>query len=102
MENLTGRRPRQFGNQSYKGEPNLKKLDTPAYQRRNLQFPKQQEQQQQEEEQEQEKQSRFGLNRRTGTDNGGGGNNEELLNGRRERINKDDSDQPAFLRKIMD
>jgi cell division protein FtsZ len=26
----------------------------------------------------------------------------ELLNNRRERIDKTDSDQPAFLRKIMD
>jgi len=75
----------------YKGELNLKKLDTPAFQRRTR--------------------SSIDLDEPTGdgggevSDEGGGGrvrrlNADELETG--ERIKKGDTDVPAFLRKMMD
>lgn len=68
----------------YKGEKNLKNMDSPAFHRRGLKnvHPLNEE----EEEQEQAKQQQ----------------GDTLLNNRRERIDKTDTDQPAFLRKIMD
>ena len=76
----------------YKGEGNLKKLDTPSYLRRDLSV--RQDEQEAELEQEdyraeepQETKSR---------------DNIAPFQSRTERIQKDDSDQPAFLRKIMD
>lgn len=70
----------------YKGEKNLKQMDQPAFHRRGLKNirPLNDEEEEKNKDNEQKKQ---------GT---------ELLNNRRERIDKTDSDQPAFLRKIMD
>jgi cell division protein FtsZ len=74
----------------YKGEKNLKNLDSPAIHRRDLKFMKSLEEDSGEEIQEQEEPTRKA------------GNDDTLLNNRREKIDKSDSDQPAFLRKIMD
>jgi len=73
------------GDPFYKGESNLKKLDSPAIQRRGVKNLSSNEQQDSEEEEEKKQEK---------------GNT--LLNNRRERIDKSDTDQPAFLRKIMD
>ncbi len=73
----------------YKGEKNLKQLDSPAIHRRgNVRSLKKDDDK---EEGEQE-------NKNKDKQQGG----DKLLNDRRERIDKSDSDQPAFLRKIMD
>lgn len=70
----------------YKGEKNLKQLDSPAIHRRgNVRSLNNDEE---EEEQKDKKKEQQG--------------GDKLLNDRRERIDKSDSDQPAFLRKIMD
>jgi cell division protein FtsZ len=84
------------GKEPYKGESNLKGLDTPAIHRRGL--------------------TMHSLSKRDGTPSEtefarevpagdkarqyGTGNT--LLNDREERINKNDSEQPAFLRRAMD
>ncbi len=72
----------------YKGEKNLKHMDQPAIHRRGLKnvhsLDKKKEQEQEEQKASEQKKG------------------DELLNNRRERIDKTDSDQPAFLRKIMD
>ena len=68
----------------YKGEKNLKNMDSPAFHRRGLKNVRPLNEE--EEEQEQAKQQQ----------------GDTLLNNRRERIDKTDTDQPAFLRKIMD
>jgi cell division protein FtsZ len=73
----------------YKGEKNLKNLDSPAIQRRDLKFMKSLEDESVEDLPKQEEPRKAG-------------NDETLLNNRREKIDKSDSDQPAFLRKIMD
>jgi len=72
----------------YKGEKNLKQMDQPAFHRRGLKNVRslnedEEQEQKQDMQNEQEK-------------------SDELLNNRKERIDKSDSDQPAFLRKIMD
>lgn len=72
----------------YKGEKNLKHMDQPAIHRRGLKNihsldKKKKEEQRNQESKKQQK-------------------GDKLLNNRRERIDKSDSDQPAFLRKIMD
>ncbi len=69
----------------YKGEGNLKRLDTPSYLRRDLNVRKEEEPTTAQEESSSEEQ-----------------NNVAPFQSRAERIRKDDSDQPAFLRKIMD
>lgn len=69
----------------YKGEGNLKRLDTPSYLRRDLNVRKEEEATTTQEETSSEEQ-----------------NNVAPFQSRAERIRKDDSDQPAFLRKIMD
>ncbi len=69
----------------YKGEGNLKRLDTPSYLRRDLNVRKEEEPATAQEESSSEEQ-----------------NNVAPFQSRAERIRKDDSDQPAFLRKIMD
>ena len=84
--------PNRFSRTSgdyYKGESNLKKLDTPSYLRRDINVRKQEENvegledfRNEIEEDEQDKNAPF--------------------QNRTERIRKDDTDQPAFLRKIMD
>jgi len=69
----------------YKGENNLKKLDTPSYLRRDLNVRREEEEQQMEEPPQSEQATNVAPFRQS-----------------TERIRKDDSDQPAFLRKIMD
>ena len=69
----------------YKGEGNLKKLDTPSYLRRDINVKKD------EVRAEEEPTSEDEQNTHTAP-----------FQSRTERIRKDDSDQPAFLRKIMD
>ncbi len=69
----------------YKGENNLKKLDTPSYLRRDINARREEEQQQAEDPQNSEQSTNVAPFRQS-----------------TERIRKDDSDQPAFLRKIMD
>lgn len=111
----------------YKGEKNLKNLDSPAIHRReNVHHLRQQEQsqdQESEDTQDSGNESGFNKQQQTGTgDSDSDQNNaqsqnqnqnqnqeskktsggKKLLNNRRERIDKSDSDQPAFLRKIMD
>jgi cell division protein FtsZ len=70
----------------YKGESNLKRLDTPSYQRRDLNVRKEDEMHHADEEMPASEQP----------------TNVAPFQSRTERIRKDDSDQPAFLRKIMD
>lgn len=74
----------------YKGEKNLKNLDSPAIHRRDLKFMQSLDEDANDELQEEEEQPRKVSN------------DDTLLNNRREKIDKSDSDQPAFLRKIMD
>jgi cell division protein FtsZ len=71
----------------YKGENNLKKLDTPSYLRRDLNVRKQEDSIEVPEEEEQKNEAQ---------------DNIAPFQSRTERIRKDDTDQPAFLRKIMD
>lgn len=71
----------------YKGENNLKKLDTPSYLRRDLNVRRSEENIEVPEEEEQRKEAQ---------------DNIAPFQSRTERIRKDDTDQPAFLRKIMD
>jgi cell division protein FtsZ len=77
----------------YKGEKNLKNLDSPAIHRRDLKYIRHTEEAVEADDdfsesiqQERKKAS----------------NDDTLLNDRSERIDKRDSEQPAFLRKIMD
>lgn len=70
----------------YKGEKNLKNMDSPAFHRRGLKNVRPLNEEEEEQENEQTKQQQ----------------GDTLLNNRRERIDKTDTDQPAFLRKIMD
>lgn len=89
--NPIGTAPSRPGDAYYKGESNLKSLDKPALDRRGgVRSTKEEEQ---EEEQRQAANSGFGLKRRAGN---------TLLNNNQERIDKRNSEQPAFLRKIMD
>ncbi|MGK7370928.1 MAG: cell division protein FtsZ [Candidatus Halalkalibacterium sp. M3_1C_030] len=70
----------------YKGEKNLKNMDSPAFHRRGLKNVRPLNEEEEEQEEQQTKQQQ----------------GDTLLNNRRERIDKTDTDQPAFLRKIMD
>ncbi len=70
----------------YKGEKNLKNMDSPAFHRRGLKNVRPLNEEEEKEQQEQAEQQK----------------GDTLLNNRRERIDKSDTDQPAFLRKIMD
>ena len=70
----------------YKGEKNLKNMDSPAFHRRGLKNVKPLNQDEDEDQPSQTQQQR----------------GDTLLNNRRERIDKSDTEQPAFLRKIMD
>ncbi len=76
------------GDPFYKGEKNLKNMDSPAFHRRGL---KKVTALNNEEEKEDEKKE--SAEKKKG---------DTLLNNRREQIDKSDSEQPAFLRKIMD
>ncbi|HMB98124.1 MAG TPA: cell division protein FtsZ [Balneolaceae bacterium] len=73
----------------YKGEKNLKNLDVPTHLRREVKYTNLGQQQ------EEEDLNRSAEGRREASNN-------TLLNNREERIDKSDTDQPAFLRKIMD
>jgi len=75
----------------YKGEKNLKNLDSPAIHRREVKYMNRSDEETSEHQRDQEETSY----RKTGS-------GEPLMNNRSERIDKSDSDQPAFLRKIMD
>lgn len=75
----------------YKGEKNLRNLDKPAIHRRNNLRPLKREEDSEGEQEESEQ--KFGSKRASG---------KKLLNNREEKIDKSDSEQPAFLRKIMD
>ncbi len=68
----------------YKGENNLKKLDTPSYLRRDLNVRREEEQQMEQPQQSEQPTNVAPFRQST------------------ERIQKGDTDQPAFLRKIMD
>ncbi len=83
---VPNRFPRSTGDY-YKGENNLKKLDTPSYLRRDLNVRKQNEEIEVPDEDTQNKEAQ---------------DNIAPFQSRTERIRKDDTDQPAFLRKIMD
>jgi len=84
-------RPRKdLDGEYYKGEKNLKTLDTPAIHRRELKYLRTASEAEANDELEMPEQRKKA------------GNDDTLLNDRSERISKRDSDQPAFLRKIMD
>jgi cell division protein FtsZ len=79
----------------YKGEKNLKSMDSPAFHRRGL---KNVHSLNKDAEQDEQSGQQKGSNKPDTSQKKG----DELLNNRRERIDKTDTDQPAFLRKIMD
>ncbi len=80
------------GEDFYKGEGNLKRMDQPALNRRGgLRTLRRDDDLENDNQQED---SGFGLQRKTGSSN--------MLNNNQERIDKRNSEQPAFLRKIMD
>lgn len=84
-------RPRNdLDGEYYKGEKNLKTLDTPAIHRRELKYLRTASEAETQDELDVPNQQKKA------------GNDNTTLNERSERINKRDSDQPAFLRKIMD
>lgn len=76
------------GEPFYKGEKNLKNMDSPAFHRRGLKRVTALN-----EEDENDNKSNEATEQKKG---------DTLLNNRREQIDKSDSEQPAFLRKIMD
>ncbi|MCC5914763.1 MAG: cell division protein FtsZ [Balneolaceae bacterium] len=90
-EDIVRRRSHTDGD-FYKGEKNLKNLDSPAIGRRNLKYISTNVEQEADEEYTEE----IRHQRRKAS------NDDTLLNDRSERIDKRDTDQPAFLRKIMD
>lgn len=79
----------------YKGENNLKKLDTPSYLRRDINVRRQEQEEQAQQEQD------AAQNEQQDSSNDAK-DNIAPFQSRTERIRKDDTDQPAFLRKIMD
>lgn len=87
-DELTGKFRHTNSEEYYKGEKNLKQLDTPAIERRSGLRPVTDEEKGPESEAGHAKQDR-------GFDN-------RLLNNRDEKIDKRNAEQPAFLRKIMD
>ncbi len=98
LEDLSPRTAARRGGDYYKGGDNLKHLDSPAIHRNGLRYHRlnnkteeeaQEPQQAQDDRQEQE------IKKASGSRN-------VLLNNREERIDKSNTDQPAFLRKIMD
>ncbi len=91
-DELSGKFSKGESSEYYKGEKNLKNLDSPAIHRRgNIRPLKRGEDG--EDDQQNSGQRGLGLKR---------GSGKKLLNNREERIDKSDSEQPAFLRKIMD
>ncbi len=81
----------------YKGEGNLKKLDTPSYLRRDLNV-----RQDEEPEVESSHYEDARPSQSEPTQDTSARDNIAPFQSRTERIRKDDTDQPAFLRKIMD
>lgn len=79
----------RIGDDFYKGEGNLKRMDAPALDRRPALRTIRRE-----EDENTANESSFGLSQRRPSNT--------LLNNNHERIDKRDSEQPAFLRKIMD
>ncbi|MCC5926620.1 MAG: cell division protein FtsZ [Bacteroidetes bacterium] len=77
----------------WRGEKNLKNLDTPAIERRNVNLHEIQDNDRSSDDEGSKRPAE--APRRFGTGN-------ILLNNREERINKGDSEQPAFLRRAMD
>lgn len=92
LESLGTRTPTRRQSDFYKGEGNLKKLDEPTIFRRAATPSPIQEQEQQ------NSSPAFGFN----TMKQASGAPRNMINDRPERIDKSDSEQPAFLRKIMD
>ncbi|HLR76562.1 MAG TPA: hypothetical protein VK106_02810, partial [Balneolaceae bacterium] len=88
-KNLTGQ-SRYTGSDEpfYKGEKNLKNMDSPAFHRRGLNRVTPLNEEDEDENKEQK--------------SAGQKKGDKLLNHRREQIDKSDSEQPAFLRRIMD
>ncbi|PKD44961.1 cell division protein FtsZ [Rhodohalobacter barkolensis] len=76
----------------YKGEKNLKNLDTPAIHRREVKHMRSQEEVQADD----DMQHRESIERKKAS------NDNNSVSNRDERIDKRDTEQPAFLRKIMD
>jgi cell division protein FtsZ len=76
----------------YKGEKNLKNLDSPAIHRRDLKYIRNND--------EAEANDDYSENIRE--ERKKASNDDMLMNRRSEKIDKRDTDQPAFLRKIMD
>jgi cell division protein FtsZ len=92
---FTGRSHYSANNEPfYKGEKNLKIMDQPAIHRRKFNNVTALNKDEEEENTQKNKEAE-----EVKTEQKKG---EELLNNRRERIDKSDSNQPAFLRKIMD
>lgn len=83
----------------YKGEGNLKKLDTPAYARRDLSA---RQETPNHEIEDQVEHSSYSDSTSNKEDESLGRDNIAPFQSRAEQIQKNDSDQPAFLRKIMD
>ena len=78
----------------YKGEKNLKNMDRPAIHRRGFKnITALNKAEEEENKQKQKEANKAETEQKKG---------DELLNNRRERIDKSDSNQPAFLRKIME
>ncbi|HKJ32516.1 MAG TPA: cell division protein FtsZ [Balneolales bacterium] len=91
--------PRRFQRQAteyYKGEKNLKHLDSPAIHRRGINIRSIKENDPEMEHDSNQAQNSNNENEQKNR------NRNVLLNNREERIDKTNSDQPAFLRKIMD
>lgn len=83
----------QYGGDFYKGEKNLKALDSPAIHRREPKYMRPADEHSDEE-------LRENLETRKASNDWSG--ESPLPGDRRERIDKSDTEQPAFLRKIMD
>ncbi len=92
------RRPIRGGGDYYKGGDNLKHLDSPAIHRNGLRYPRLNN----ESGQEPDQPSDHHTDKEARELSGPSGNRNVLLNNREERIDKSNTDQPAFLRKIMD
>jgi cell division protein FtsZ len=88
----------------YKGEKNLKHLDTPAINRRTGMRPVTEEERGSDRDQDAQRPASGSVSGSgSGTGSGSGsGSGSKLLNDRDERIDKSNTEQPAFLRKIMD
>ncbi len=89
---IAQRRSSSLDGPYYKGEKNLKNLDTPAIHRREVKHMRSQEEVQADD----DMQHRESIERKKAS------NDNTRVSNREERIDKRDTEQPAFLRKIMD